>query len=54
MLYDNYADPAQLVNLAGRAPYQAITQELRKRILARIRESSGTPATIEPCWFPYS
>jgi len=54
MLYDNYADPAQLVNLAGRTPYQPITQELRRRMLARIKESSGATPAIEPCWFPYS
>jgi arylsulfatase A-like enzyme len=54
MLYDNYADTAQLVNLAGRAPYQEVTQQLRRRLVQRIRESSGAAATIEPCWFPYS
>jgi arylsulfatase A-like enzyme len=54
MLYDNYADPAQMVNLAGRAPYQAVTAELRQKMVQRIRESSGAGATIEPCWFPYS
>jgi arylsulfatase A-like enzyme len=54
MLYDNYADPAQMVNLAGRAPYQVVTQELRQKMVQRIRESSGVGATIEPCWFPYS
>lgn len=54
MLYDNYADPAQLVNLAGRTPYQQVTQQLRRRMIERIRETSGATATIEPCWFPYS
>ena len=54
MLYDNFADPAQLVNLAGRAPYQQVTQQLRRRMIERIRESSGLTAAIEPCWFPYS
>jgi arylsulfatase A-like enzyme len=54
MLYDNYGDPAQQVNLAGRVPYQSVTEDLRRRMLARIRETSGAAATIEPCWFPYS
>lgn len=54
MLYDNYADPAQMVNLAGRAPYQQATQDLRRRMIDRIRESSGATAVIEPSWFPYS
>jgi hypothetical protein len=54
MLYDNYADPAQLVNLAGRVPYQQVAQQLRGRMIERIRETSGATATIEPCWFPYS
>jgi arylsulfatase A-like enzyme len=54
VLYDLYADPYQQVNLAGRAPYQQTLAELRKRMLARIRESSGATATIEPAWFPYS
>jgi arylsulfatase A-like enzyme len=54
MLYDNYADPAQLVNLAGRVPYQQVTQQLRQRMIERIRETSGATARIEPCWFPYS
>ena len=54
ILYDNYGDPAQRVNLAGRVPYQKVAQELRARMIERIRESSGATATIEPSWFPYS
>jgi len=54
MLYDNYADPYQQVNLAGRAPYQAVAADLRKRLLARMRDAGDAPATIEPSWFPYS
>jgi arylsulfatase A-like enzyme len=53
-LYDNYADPHQLVNLAGRAPYQQIAQELRTRLLARMKEAGDPPATIENSWFPYA
>jgi arylsulfatase A-like enzyme len=54
MLYDNYADPFQHVNLAGRAPYQTVTQDLRRRLLARMKDAGEPTATIEPCWFPYS
>jgi arylsulfatase A-like enzyme len=54
MLYDNYADPYQHVNLAGRATHRAVAEDLRKRLVARIAESGGPPATIDPCWFPYS
>ncbi|MDE3165292.1 MAG: sulfatase-like hydrolase/transferase [Acidobacteriota bacterium] len=54
VLYDNYADPAQQVNLAGRVPYREAAQELRKRMIERVKESSGLDAAIQPCWFPYS
>ncbi len=51
--YDNYADPYQLVNLAGRAEYQATARELRTRLLSRMKEAGDPPASIENCWFPY-
>jgi len=54
MLYDNYADPHQHVNLAGRATHKTVAEELRRRMLARMREAGDPAATIEPCWFPYS
>ena len=54
MLYDNYADPYQHVNLAGRTTHQKVAEELRARLLARMRESGDPEATIEPSWFPYS
>jgi arylsulfatase A-like enzyme len=54
VLYDNHADPAQHVNLAGRAPYQQVSADLRKRTLARMKEAGDPAATIEPAWFPYS
>ena len=54
VLYDNYADPYQQVNLAGRAPYREVAEEMRRRLLERIREASGATPTIEPSWFPYS
>ena len=52
-LYDNYADPYQHVNLAGRVPYRKVAEELRERLLALIREASGASPAIEPSWFPY-
>jgi arylsulfatase A-like enzyme len=54
MLYDLAADPYQQVNLAGRAPYQKIAEELRQRLIARNLEATGASAKVEPCWFPYS
>jgi len=51
--YDNYADPHQLVNLAGRAEHQRIAQDLRARLLARMKEAGDPPAAIENSWFPY-
>jgi arylsulfatase A-like enzyme len=54
ILYDNYADPYQQVNLAGRAQYQQVAAELRKRLIERIRDAGGAAAAIEPSWFPYS
>jgi hypothetical protein len=54
MLYDLAADPYQHVNLAGRATYQKIAEELRARLLARNKEATGEDAKVEPCWFPYS
>jgi len=54
MLYDLYSDPYQLVNLAGRVPYQKTSADLRQRLLGRMREASGENAAIEPPWFPYS
>jgi arylsulfatase A-like enzyme len=53
-LYDNYADPYQQVNLAGRAPYREVSEQLRNRLIERIREASGAQSAIEPSWFPYS
>ena len=53
-LYDNYADPFQRVNLAGRATHAEVSTALRKRLLVRIEEAGDDKATIDPCWFPYS
>ncbi len=47
-MYDNYADPAQLVNLAGRVPYRKQAAQLREQLIERI-VASGEPApTITP------
>ena len=54
LLYDNYADPFQQVNLAGRATHRQVLEDLRKRMLARMRDAGDAGATIEPSWFPYS
>jgi arylsulfatase A-like enzyme len=54
ILYDNYADPYQHVNLAGNAQYAAVSKQLRERLIARIYEAGGARAAIEPCTFPYS
>ncbi|MBZ5585154.1 MAG: sulfatase-like hydrolase/transferase [Acidobacteriia bacterium] len=53
-MYDLFADPHQRVNLAGRTPYRSVSEELRKKLIARIEEANGARSTIEPAWFPYS
>ena len=45
VLYDNNADPYQHVNLAGRAPFQRVTADLRRRMLARMKEAGDPAAT---------
>jgi arylsulfatase A-like enzyme len=54
MMYDNYADPAQHVNLAGCATHAKEAAELRARLADRMFEASGIRAPIDPCEFPYS
>jgi len=51
--YDLYADPFQHVNLAGCATHKTIAEQLRARLLARIREASGAAPAIDAAWFPY-
>jgi len=41
-LYDNFADPAQHVNLLGRAAYREVAAGLRARLLERMR-AAGEP-----------
>jgi arylsulfatase A-like enzyme len=54
MLYDNFADPHQQVNLAGRRTHAEIAESLRARLLVRISEATGKTPKMEPCLFPYS
>jgi arylsulfatase A-like enzyme len=54
MLYDNYADPYQHVNLSGRTPYAKISETLRHRLSERIFDAGGKRAVVDPCLFPYS
>jgi arylsulfatase A-like enzyme len=51
--YDNFADPWQHTNIAGRVPYRQTLDNLRSRLAARIKET-GETASITNCWFPYS
>ena len=51
--YDNFADPWQHTNIAGRVPYRQTLENLRSRLAARIKET-GETASITNCWFPYS
>jgi hypothetical protein len=53
-LYDNRADPYQLVNLCGRQETKAAEQQLRERLLIRMTEAGDPPAEIFPTEFPYS
>ncbi len=46
-MYNNYSDPAQLVNLAGRQPFKQAAQ-LREELLAMIVESGEPAPTITP------
>ncbi len=53
MLYDNYADPFQHVNLVSRADRRELSQHLRERLIARMVEASNKQPTIEPNLLPY-
>jgi arylsulfatase A-like enzyme len=52
--YDLYGDPFQHVNLAGRETHKQVADQLRARLLARIKEASGATPKIDRAWFPYS
>ena len=47
-LYDLYADPHQLVNLAGRRETREVSAHLRERLRARMTEAGEQPAEILP------
>ncbi len=47
-LYDLFADPHQLVNLAGRRETRDIAAHLRERLLIRINEAGEQPSQILP------
>ena len=53
-LYDNRADPSQLVNLAGRNGYTETESQLRQRLTQRMEEVGDHPAELVPCMFPYA
>ncbi|MGB9683222.1 MAG: sulfatase/phosphatase domain-containing protein, partial [bacterium] len=45
-LYDLYADPYELINLAGRREYRDVADELKVRLLDRIEEIEGEKPNI--------
>ena len=47
-LYDLAADPAELVNLAGRTQYRDVADRLRQRLIARMVAAGEPEPTIEP------
>lgn len=53
-LYDLFADPHQHTNMAGRAQYRKVSEELRARLAERITEAGNVKASVDPSWFPYS
>lgn len=48
VLYNNFSDPAQLVNLAGRRPFQDVAGQLRKELVDLIVASGERAPTITP------
>ncbi len=48
VMYNDYADPAQLVNLAGRSEYKQDASQLRDQLLHMIQESGEPVPTITP------
>jgi arylsulfatase A-like enzyme len=47
-MYNNFSDPAQLVNLAGRDPFKHAAAQLREELLAMIVDSGEPEPTIAP------
>ncbi len=50
-MYDLFADPHQLINLAGRREYQVVAAQLRARLKARMAEAGDPEAEIEEVGF---
>jgi arylsulfatase A-like enzyme len=50
-LYDLYADPHELVNLAGRREYRDIAAQLRERLKARMVEAGEPEPHIDEARF---
>lgn len=48
VMYNNYGDPAQLVNLMGRQTYKREAAQLREHLLQMIAESGESTPTITP------
>lgn len=53
-LYDNRADPHQLVNLAGHRETVQIEQRLREQLQTMMQQAGDKPAELHPCPYPYS
>jgi arylsulfatase A-like enzyme len=53
-LYNNRADPHQLLNLAGRKESAAVEEHLRTRLKQRMHEAADAPADLHPCPYPYA
>lgn len=47
-MYNNYGDPAQLVNLAGRQPYRSQAAQLREQLIKRIVASGEPTPAVTP------
>ncbi|HEY7306211.1 MAG TPA: sulfatase-like hydrolase/transferase [Bryobacteraceae bacterium] len=53
-LYDNRADPHQLVNLAGRKESAGVEEHLRSRLSQRMQDAGDTAAELLSCPYPYA
>lgn len=47
-MYNNFSDPAQLVNLAGRVPYRDAAKQLSEQLLEMIAAAGEETPTIRP------
>ncbi len=53
IVYDNYADPFQHTNQAGRVTHAKVREELRTRLEKRIAEAGGPEGKVDPALYPY-